>query len=795
MDSFLRPPDWSLDLGIAGRSLVWLAVLLYVASAAGWLFSPKIPRLEKPAKLSFTLGGFCLFGTFVVLGILFAYNRLEYQYVWQHGDSQTPLQYKIAGIWSGQEGSFLLWACASAVFGILAARGAGVYRRWYTVIYGLFLGCLSAILCFESPFVLNMLNGRPVIPAEGNGMAPSLLNYWVTIHPPTIFLGFGSLTVLFAFALAAMITRRTTDWVSIVRPWAIVSMTLVGVGLCMGGFWAYETLGWGGFWMWDPVENTSFVPWVFTIALVHGIMVQVTKKGWTLLNLLLGGLPFMLFAYGTFLTRSGLLGDTSVHSFAEMNGVALKVLLGILVGSVLIFMTLWFVRAVQFFKESPEADPPNPGISRERWYRVSTVLLSVLGLGAAFGMSVPFVMNVLGHKPRVVEEGVYHHVLTYAYIPLMLVMAAAPLTAWKGISLSRFVSRILGVVCITMFLVGGSMIAMAFSPSIRQISGEQMDLPFHLHIAVRNWIILLTALSGFVIVSNLWRMSELIKRSKFSAAAFLSHIGVAVLMAGLIISRGFERKEIIEVQKNAPAVGLGYTVSYKGPTSTEDDRNNALLFDMKKGGEHWVASPGFYKIDKGDGEQTQVMVWPYIQHHAFYDVYFALQPPVSGEGSLQVPVGGTVTVDRFVLEYVKPTQKGTPGTPGAQFGALLRVHDNGKFFDVNPTIELTSNGMTEQPIPLSNDISISVGKLDAATKTAEIKAIFKDSIYPVQMFYKPMTILVWLGTGLMAFAGLLSAWYRRRPKSISTDEERTAQVEPDPKPAGKSLPRELAGKR
>jgi len=767
----IKPPNWSLDLGEAGRVFVWMAIALYAFAALGWLLSPRLPKLEKPAKWSFTLGALSLFGTFIVLGILFAQNRLEYEYIWQHGDGANPIQYRIAGIWSGQQGSFLLWACTSALFGILAVRGTGQYRRWFTIIYAVFLGSLAGILSYETPFALNQLNGVPVVPASGLGLAPSLLNYWVTIHPPTIFMGFGSLTVMFAYAMSALITKRYVEWIPMVRPWAIVSMSLVGVGLCMGGFWAYETLGWGGFWMWDPVENTSFVPWIFTVAFVHGVMVQVTKKSWKILNLLLGGLPFVLFVYGTFLTRSGLLGDTSVHSFAEMNTVALKVLLAIMIGSAGLFFTLWITRTVQFFRSNPDPDPPNPGISRERWHRVATVLLSVLGIGAAIGMSVPFVMGLMGQKPRVVEEGVYHQVLTWAYVPLMLVMAAAPLTAWRGMGLNAFLKRVFGVACVTIFIVGLAMITMAFSPSVRALTGETVRLPLHIEVPIRIWIVLLVSLSAAVIVANLFRIGELFKRSKFSAAAFMAHIGVATLMAGLIISRGLEQKQVIQVQKNVPDVGLGYTVTYKGPTSSLSDRNNTILFDLKRGAEHWTASPGLYVIDKGDGQQPETMVWPYIQHHALYDVYFALQPPASGEGEMTVPLGGSVTMDRFVLTYTKMTQKGTPGTPGAQFGALLHVKDGDKSWDINPSIELTDKGMREHPVDLTDDLSISVGQMDAATRSVTLKAEFKNAIYPVQIFYKPMTILVWLGTALMGVAGLLSAYYRRRPKGLALREE------------------------
>lgn len=768
--TLLPPPAWSLQVGSLGTSLVLVAIVCFIASGFGWLLQPWLPKIQKAASVAFTVGCVSLFGVFGSLATLFIANRLEFDYVWGHGDGSNTLPYRIAGIWAGQQGSFLLWAVTSSVFALLSVRTTGIFRRWFTVVYSGFLAALSGILAYETPFKLNMIDGQPVVPATGVGLSPALQNYWVTIHPPTIFLGFGALTVLAAYAFSATVTGKVQEWIPMVRPWALVALTLVGVGLCMGGFWAYETLGWGGFWMWDPVENVSFVPWVVTAAFVHGIMVQVAKKKWAISNLLLGALPFLLFVYGTFLTRSGALNETSVHSFAEMDSVAHKLLLGFLGVSTATFLGLWTWRGLKYRPTAvaPEKEAPKAkGFGRETFYLYGIFALLLLGIGAALGMSMPLFMALAGQQPKVVEEGVYHKVLTWAYVPLMLAMAAGPLVSWRAMGAKEFSKRIYGVLCVTVFFVGLAMIAVRLSPWTKSMDpSARIDLPFHTSVGLITWILLLTSLSIAVIVTSFWRITEIWKQSKVSSAAFLMHVGVAVLMAGLIISRGFEQKVRLFVQEGAHDVGLGYFVAYKGQTSTKADRNNKVLFDVKRGKESWVASPGYYLVTNGDG-QTNPMVWPYIEHRPLYDMYFALSGDViDATQPTTLAPGQTTMFNGSRISYIKRTMEGQPGQAGTKFGVLLRIEGRNGILQANPKIQLGNGGIIEIPDAIDSSTGITLKSLDAASGDATISFKLNHPVWAIDMFYKPLTGLVWLGTGIMAFAGFLSAWYRRRPRAL-----------------------------
>lgn len=785
-DNLISPPAWSLAVGSAGKAFIILAAVLFALSALAWILAPKAAALRKVGAWSFTAGCVSLFLTFIGLAMLFVANRFEFEYVWGHADSKNAIQYRIAGIWSGQEGSFLLWACSAAIFGLLVVRLTQHFRRWFTVVYAMFLGALANIMAFESPFNLNQFEGTTFVPVDGMGLAPSLQNYWVTIHPPTIFLGFGSLTVLFALAIAALAERDLDGWIPIVRPWAIVSATLVGLGLCMGGFWAYETLGWGGFWMWDPVENVSFVPWCFVVAFIHGIIVQTTRKTWRLSNTLMGALPFMVFAYGTFLTRSGLLSEASVHSFAEMDRSALKLLVAVMGGSILGFVGLWGFRAFQGRKDAMHADEPGGFFRREVFYLMATIMLILMGLAAAIGMSVPLVMALAGKQPKVVEEGLYHQVLPYIFIPIMLLMAITPFVSWRALSAREFWGRFYSISCIAVGLTGLTLLLAVITPAKRVINLAPIITIGRSEAKGLWFLLILVSLCYLVLGANAWRLAELFKRSKMGVMSFVSHIGIAVLMAGLIISRGFEQQDNTVVMKDHPGRLLGYEVRYAGMTSTLSDRDNKALFEIRdphrKNALLFTARPGLYKFKQGDQENT--MVWPHIQRGLLHDVYVSLGAPQDrASQDVNVPVGKSVKLGDLSLTYEKMVREGEMGSTGTMFGAQIKVTGGGRSETVIPKMEIGPGGETVQhPVQLDDNMQLVMTGMNAADKSITLRVQLDTPLYPVEIFHKPLVGLVWLGTAIMTVAGFLAAIYRRNRRSakpsISEAEETKSETLP-----------------
>lgn len=766
------PPSWSLNVGSLGKAFVFAGIALFLLSALIWLFASKSPKAQRLGSWSFALGSLCLFGAFISLAALFIGNRFEFEYVFGHGDKRNAIAYRIAGVWSGQEGSFLLWGTTSAIFGLLAMRGLGVFKRWFLVVYSVFLGSIAGILAYESPFNLILIHGQPVAMPDGRGLAPSLQNYWVIIHPPTIFMGFGSLTVMFAFAIAAMASGKTKEWVPKVRPWAIVSMTLVGLGLCMGGLWAYETLGWGGFWAWDPVENTSFVPWALTVAFIHGLIVQANRGKWTITNLLFGGLPFLAFVYGTFLTRSGFLGDTSVHSFAEMDNKALWILGGVFVASVALFIGLW-IRSIVLLRREPSVEPKEISVvHREGSYRWGAFFLICLALATGIGMSVPMIQGMLGQKPKVVEEWLYHLVVPWFFIPTIVLLAVVPFVSWGGIRFRDLAWRLYGPACLAFGLTGGTLLLLMNSPWSKLGPFEdKVTFPFGLQMAALPWVLILVGLCYFAAIANAWRILESMPRKKEALSILLSHVGVAIVMAGLIISRGLERKQQVLVQEGSPAVGLGYVMNVKGPTTNFEDRENKLLIEMKSpNGDKFDARPGLFYITDPEGNSNP-MAWPHIQRTWNHDVYLTAHPMVfEATDAVSVPVGKTVRLEEFLVRYEKMTVEGEPGQVGTKFGAQLKVATPEGEFTVNPKLELTAGGMESIPALISDEYYISMKGMDAATKAVTLQLQFTRPVFPIELFYKPLTGLVWGGLGILTLGGFMAAWLRRTKPAAQLED-------------------------
>ncbi len=765
-----RAEAWSLVVGQAGSIAVYVALAFLVLSGILYLISGKVPKAEKFATISFVLGSISIFVPFGCLLALFIKDQFQYEYVFSHDDSLTELKYKIAGVWTAQEGSFLLWACATSLFGLLTIGGSGIYRRTYGTVFALILGSLCGILAYESPFDLLkdvVQKGEVLMPPRGNGMTPSLQNYWVVIHPPTIFLGFGALTIFFAYAVAAMVHKNAKDWITYCRPWSLVTLAILGLGLSMGGLWAYETQGWGGFWAWDPVENVSLVPWLLMAALIHGIIVQNVRGRWAASNLIMGGLPFLSFVYGTFLTRSGLLDKVSVHSFASMDRNALGILRGFLIFLVVGFIALCVWRAKSVANETVKSIEPENGINRENSYRFGMMVLSMLGLVIAVGMSWPVIAALRGGQGARVEEWLYHQVVVWFFIPLMLLMGAAPFVSWREMGAKALFGRIANVLSLSIGLTGFTFIGL-------------MDGPFgvrsHAESTVRNpmggtWPLipvlgLLMFLCWFVAVTGGWRAIELAKKWKMSVGGFVSHLGFAVLIGGLILSRGMEKKQQSFVQSGSPASALDYVVSFKKLEGKDlFDRDSKAVFEFKDpAGRTFDATPGLYYYEQGEELKTQV--WPFVKSSPTHDVYVALFPPVTDvwEMPMTFKPKEKRTVDQITVEYLEPTSNGTTGV-GAKFGAKMRITTRTGTFDVEPQMQVTEGGIQPLLTPVGTEFFAVLGRMDAATRAVDLKLMFQKPLYPLEVFYKPMTSLVWVGTGILTIGGLMSAFARRRRHS------------------------------
>jgi len=355
----------NLWIGNLGNILVYLATFAALFGAIFYLLNTKNPNetyLGTARKLM-VVHNISVVGIFVVLFFIIFNHYYEYQYAWQHSSNSLPVYYMISCFWEGQEGSFLLWMFWHSVILVILRFRARDWESSTLFIIGLAQFALGSMLLGieigsvkigSSPFVLlrdfqpDILN-IPILNEvgkenylqvikDGSGLNPLLQNYWMVIHPPTLFFGFATAIVPFAYALAGLIRRINEGWLLPALIWTLISTMVLGAGIIMGGYWAYESLNFGGYWAWDPVENASLMPWILLISAAHILLISYYRKKLFVLSRSLLFFSFFLVLYATFLTRSGILGEASVHAFTDL-GMSGQLLLLLFL---FVFVTVFF---------------------------------------------------------------------------------------------------------------------------------------------------------------------------------------------------------------------------------------------------------------------------------------------------------------------------------------------------------------------------------------------------------------------------------------------------------------------
>src|SRR5262249_6352773 len=261
-------------------------------------------------------------------------------------------------------------------------------------------------------------------PLDGQGLNPLLQDPWMTIHPPVLFTGFSSLVVPFAIALAALVKREWDGWIKPALPWVVFSTGILATGFIMGGVWAYKVLGWGGYWGWDPVENGSLIPWLSNVALLHGLLVQRVTGSLRRTNLFLGITSYVLVLYASFLTRSGVLADFSVHSFVNLG------LNGFLLSFLFVIMLVGYGTLVYRWADIPKPAKPLGNFSRESIMWLGQLVFILMATLTAVGMSAPLITKLFG-PPSNVKTEFYNVANGPLAVVLGLLLGIAPLMRWR----------------------------------------------------------------------------------------------------------------------------------------------------------------------------------------------------------------------------------------------------------------------------------------------------------------------------------------------------------------------------
>ncbi len=527
-----------------------------------------------------------------IIGIIFYIminQYFEYQYAWAHVSEDLPMRYIFSAFWEGQEGSFLLWMFWHVFLGLVLMKTA---KSWEapvlstlsliqavisTMILGLYfytgdaepfkLGSSPTLLLRDVMNVPIFNNADYVSLIKGTGLNPLLQNYWMTIHPPVLFLGFASGAIPFCYAVAGLWTGRHKAFIHAVTPWALFAGSILGTGILMGGAWAYEALTFGGYWAWDPVENSSLVPWIVLVAGIHTNLVA-RSTGYSIKSTYLFYLlTFLLLVYSTTLTRSGILGDTSVHAFTEM-GLEAQLLFFIS-----LFTALGFGLYIAKSKTVPVLKKEEGGASKEFWMFIGSLVLFFSALLITFTTSIPVFQKtaeLFGKDLNITSpiDPIEHYNKYQMWIGMFIgiLAGAAQFLRWREFNWKGNQSKFMK------HMIGSLVVSALFSFLAAQ------------WINVQAWqykILLFTSI--FAVISNLDYLIFYIKGNLKAAGSAISHIGFGLMIVGTLASglnkkfistNPFAQKGLIEgfsdedyqknvlLIKNRPMFMNGYEVTY-----------------------------------------------------------------------------------------------------------------------------------------------------------------------------------------------------------------------------------------
>ncbi len=759
-----------------GQVFTWVAFVAALVSGLSWLLvTIGRPSAEPAARTAYWIQWAAFLASAVFLWWILFNHQFQYQYVHDYSSLAMPRRFVYAAFWGGQEGTFLLWALITTTLGLFVIR----WRNPMMAPTMLFLNApaimLGLVTVMRGPF----LRATQVF-TDGVGLNPLLQDYWMTIHPPVLFTGFSSFVVPFAIACAALLRRDYDGWLKPALPWVIFSTAIQATGFIMGGVWAYKVLGWGGYWGWDPVENGSLIPWLSNIALLHGLLVQRVTGSLRRTNFFLAITSYVLVLYASFLTRSGVLADFSVHSFANLG------LSGFLLSFIGVAAVGGYGLLLWRLSDIPKSPQPLGAFSRESFLWLGQLVFMLMCLLVTLGMSAPLITRLFG-PPANVQTSYYNLVNAPLAIALGLLLGIAPLLRWRRQETPPSAASFAGPLRVVAgVLVTGLVVSFLLSNSNPVANAA---FPWF-GIGLLAWIVTTMVLYApitlvsvgvaiaFTAVAVWWGVRDVMPAAivfamSFALAAnyaatvrgfragwkhgvaFLGHMGVSILLIGVISSSGYGRSAQVQLPKGQQRSALGYQMTFEGLKHGGDGKDFAVIAVNAPEG-RFTANAHFY----WSAYNQSYMKNPHIERFLTHDVYISPLDMVGGPG--QEGQGGGVFFhagDTKQLGEVKYTFQGFTPEPGAQSMKLIAnvvAEIGGRTVPLKPTfeIQMASGEVTRTPdyIPGGGQVNILNAKpgADGGVELSlpgmqQAAASNDDEVLAVEVSTKPFIGLVWIG--------------------------------------------------
>lgn len=745
-------------------------------------------------------------GIIVLLLFLITQHRFEYYYVWEHSNTQMPMRYILSCLWEGQEGSFLLWTFWHVMLGLILIRRSGVWENSVMFIVSLaqvFLASMIlGVIVFgyklgSNPFTL--LREHPDFAElpfirfpdylqrlkDGRGLNPLLQNYWMTIHPPTLFLGFATTIVPFAYAIGGLLRKQYDQWIRPALPWTFFSIMILGTGILMGAAWAYESLSFGGFWAWDPVENASLVPWMTLTGLGHVMLIYKHRGRALWSNYILAVVTFFFILYSTFLTRSGILGNSSVHAFTDLG----------MSGQLLVYMLFFVVLAAFLLFRNRKGIPLGPEeehfSSREFWMFIGMLVLVIGSLQITFTTSTPVINKLFGTKLAPPADPIDHYNRWQVPVAILLslLIAVAQYFRYKQSDWKTWLNKI------SLSLLTASILTVLLVLALGSFRYHYYALLFA---------------SLFAVTANLDYFIRVLKGKFRNAGASIAHIGMGLILCGALISNGkkqvisqnlknidlgkdFPNRENIMLEQGLDTLPMGpYYVTYTG---------------KEQEGIHVYYKIGYFTQDESGQKQQAFELRPFVQlnermgnvaepatkHFLTRDIYThityaELEKKGSGDTSdYQAPkshmmaIGDTVfTSNSFVILEALDKQPASETEHlhehDIAVGAKLIVQDiNKRTYTPEPIFLIRDMSMYTKPASVDelglqfdfNKIDPNTGKIELLIR--EKKSNKRDFVIMKAIIFPGINIL-WIGCVMMILGTVLAVRHRIRVNQSSESQ-------------------------
>lgn len=762
---------------MTGKILVYITLLSSISSVIFYIIAAnKGGIFTKIARLSYyALTTSIVMVSMYLLSEILSHNY-QYTYIWEYSSNELPNNLLTATFYAGQQGSFLLWGLLLTLIGyfLMPYVQKHKYENYVMAFYSLILVFITLILTIKSPFefIWESFPNVPVghTPENGRGLNPVLQNYWITIHPPILFTGYSAMSVPFAFAMAALAKRDYRNWIKVSLPWLLFGTGILGFGIMLGGFWAYETLGWGGFWAWDPVENSSLIPWLIAVSLVHTMLVSKRTGGLIKTNIFLAIFAFIAVLYASFLTRSGVLGDTSVHSFVSPGQTVYNLLLIMMITFILLSIVGVFYR----IKELPNPKSTFKLDSKEFGLSIGSVIVLLIAFIVILGTSWPIILPIFGLEKSVIEPQMYDQFNTPLAIIVMLLNSLTLYLTWKRTNTNQLLKKTFpALVFAVIFAIGASFLGI----------NKAQDL-------------VLVFAGFFSLYINFEFIFKTIFKNFSQVGSYVAHVGVALLIMGALFSGSYEVKEQIRLEKGESAKFMDYTITFEDKEQIErqwkDREKYKYNFKITKGEETHYVHPVVYWSDFNKRESP--FFEPGIHTFATKDLYFSpysietkyKNPPVILSKNDKLPI----TIDSaYKIQLLKFIMPGPESFSGEQikFGSLVRI--SGENFIKEDTLYTIIDQGSGYNFPIWKSyegtefdigfMQLDVNKEDLGSSRAiyafrktggEMESPYE--IFTLEASSKPLILIVWFGTVMIALGFFISMFkYIKSNKKIRLEEK------------------------